>query len=207
MKIEQHKQKKSKIGSRRKQSKDLYRSDNLIKKVWRSLKHIVSWKTKELVDSLPAKVRKDPFSIHAKIKHFLQSFQMAHDLRTYYTLLSCMLFLAKKRTYMDFIKKLNFEPKVYDWMVKEARKFKNLNDNKTKEIEWREIFNHPIFSLGKRLFYTEEHMQTSFFIKSLGCDQKDCNESTKTRMTLINDYEYFRKRVLNTLEKKFSSLY
>ena len=58
-----------------------------------------------------------------------------------------------------------------DWkkfMTNEAKFFRDCNENKKKDLEWNQIFSHPIFSLAKALFYRDEEMQDVFFTKSLG---------------------------------------
>ena len=205
--IEEHKKMRNEIWAAKVQSKDLYRSDNVSKRVWRSLRYIVTQKVKQLISSLPKKLQKEPVSVHAKLSVFLQKFLMAHDLRTYYVLLSCMIFLAMKHSYLKFIEKLNFEPGVHKYMVEETNKFKKMNMNKTRDIKWDEILLHPIFCLGKSLFYKQEAIQDSFFIKCFGPNQWDKDQSNRTRMTIIDDYELFRKTILSTLETRFRKLY
>ena len=129
--ISEHKKWKRHIMAGRKQSKDLYRTDNLCKKTWRALRQIVAKKTKNLINSLPARLRTDSVSVHAKIKRYLCSFELAHDLRTYYTLLSCMVFLAMKRSYTKIIKTPCFSTDVVKFMTKQVKAFQSFNENKT----------------------------------------------------------------------------
>ena len=91
-------------------------------------------------------------------------------------------------------------------MKNETEYFKNCNNNKTSELKWEQIFTHPILSLAKALFYRETDMQDVFFKKSLGCEPKTNDDNTKTRMTIIDDYEYFRQKLLQTIEDKFQEL-
>ena len=205
--ISQHKQWKIDKMANRNQSKDLYRNDNMCKKTWRALRQIIFQKTKMLITSLPVNLRNDPVCVHAKIKSYLWSFEQARDYRTYYTLLPCMLFLAMKRSYAKFIKTLCFDSEIMKFMAKQVKTFKSFNENKTGGIQWRDILCHPVFSLAKDLFYKEEEMQNIFFIKTLGCTPRDTKEDTKTRMTIIDNYEYFRVKLLHTLENKFQDWY
>ena len=36
---------------------------------------------------------------------------------------------------------------------------------------------------------------------------KNNEDDTKTRMTIVDDYEYFRQRLLQTIEERFQELY
>ena len=171
------------------------------------MKHIVTLKAKKLIKSPTAKSEEDSKQLQDKVKNFLNSFEMASDMRTYYILLACMIFLAIKHNCLKSIRKLKFEPKVEDFMIQQVKKFKTMNGNKTKGIGWTEILTHPVFSLGKALFYEDECVQDIFFKKLFGCNQWHQDEGTKTRMTIIDDYEYFRVKILDTLEKRFTSLY
>ena len=205
--IEEHRQWREEMMANRKQSEDLYRNDNLKKKTWRALKQIVAWKTKQLIEALPAKQRRDPVHVVEAIKNYLLKFEMSHDKNTYNTLLSCMLFMYMKRSYATFFKKLSLGAKEIKNMMKMAKTFKSMNKNKTSKVEWRFILYHPIFCLGKSLFYQEEEMRSAFFKKILGCAPRDNNDSTRTRMTIIDDYEYFRVKILHTLENSFDEFY
>ena len=191
----------------KKQSKNLYRNDNLCKKTWRSLRLLVTLKAKELIKSPTGKSQEDIDSFEDKIKSFLKPFEMASDKRTYYTLLACMIFLAIKQNHIKIIKKLKFEPKIHEFMTQQAKKFKTINNNKTKGVEWIEIYTHPVFALGKTLLYSDYKMQDAFFKKLFGCNKSSQDKDSKTRMTIIDDYEYFRVKILNILEKRFISLY
>ena len=91
-------------------------------------------------------------------------------------------------------------------MLKEAKFMRECNDNKTRDLSWDEIFAHPILSLAKTLFYQEQELQDRFFIKSLGWNPKTVSEETRTRMTIVDDYEKFRVKLLQTIEDKFQEL-
>ena len=188
------------------QSRDLYRNDNLCKKTWRCLRQIMTQKAYELIQSLPFRFRKEPISVHAKIKSFLRSYKVAQDYETYHTLVACILFLSMRRTYAKFIQMLPLEPKVQKMMIKKAKEFKEINNNKTSSIKWSDILTHPLFRLAKSLFYKDRQSQDVFFIKALGCVPRDLN-SVKTRMTIIDDYQLFRVKMLYTLEKRFKKLH
>ena len=205
--ISLHKQWRQGIMANRAQSKDLYRTDNVWKKTWRALRQIVAWKTKQLLDSIPNRFRSNPIWVHAKIKSFLSSFQTAKNQETYYTLVSCMIFLARKRNYPNLIKNIAPDADWKKFMTNEAKFFRDCNENKKKDLEWNQIFSHPIFSLAKALFYRDEEMQDVFFTKSLGWMPKNNEDDTKTRMTIVDDYEYFRQRLLQTIEERFQELY
>ena len=127
------------------------------------MKHIVTLKAKELIKPSTDKSQEDSEPFQDKIKSFLKPFEMASDKRTYYTLLVCMIFLAIKHNHMKIIKGLKFEPKIEEFMIQQAKKFKTINDNKTKGIGWEEIYSHPVFGLGKTLFYADQTIQDIFF--------------------------------------------
>ena len=165
--IKEHKEWRSKMPEKE-QSRDLYRNDNLRKKTWRCLRQIIIQKTNELKQSLPARFRKEPISIHAKIKSFLRPYDLAQDYETYYTLVACILFLSMRRTFTKFIQTLPLEPEVQNMMINKAEEFKEINDNKTSSIKWSSILGHPLFGLAKSLFYKDRQSQDVFFIKALG---------------------------------------
>ena len=189
------------------QSINLYRPDNMKKKVWRSLRHIVSDKIKQLIHSLPCKSRKDPVCVYKKINNFLQSYNEAHDEETKLTLVSCIIFLGMKKSHMKLIEKLPIKPEYIEVMREKVEKFKEMNDNKIKSVTWRDISIHPVNRLAKSLFYKSEESQNIFFKKVLGCNQKDITEEKRTMITIIDDYEVFRVKMLHTLEKEFKELY
>ena len=190
----------------RDQSKDLYRSDNIRKKTWRALRQIVTFKAQQLIKSIPNKERKDPAYIFDKIHKFLLSFKICEDPKTYYTLLSCMIFLAKKKSYNSMIKRVAPNANWQAFMMKESKHLKDCNENKKKDLEWKEIFSHPILRLAKTLLYREEEMQNVFFIKALGCMPKTNKKETRTRMTIVDDYEFFRQKLLQTVRERFQEL-
>ena len=165
--IKKHKEWRNKLPEKE-QSRDLYRNDNLRKKTWRCLRQIIIQHTNELKQSLPARFRKEPISIHAKIKSFLRPYDLAQDYETYYTLVACILFLSMRRTYAKFIQMLPLEPEVQNMMINKAEEFKEINDNKTSRIKWSSILGHPLFGLAKSLFYKDRQSQDVFFIKALG---------------------------------------
>ena len=201
-----HQQWREDIMAERTQSKDLYRSDNIRKKTWRALRQIVTFKTQQLIKSIPHKLRKDPTCIYEKFDAFLSSFKMCEDQKTYYTLLSCMIFLAKKKSYNLLIKQIESDTYWQKYMMKESKYLRGCNENKKKDLEWRQIFAHPILRLAKTLLYKEEDMQDVFFIKALGCMPKTNDEETRTRMTIVDDYEFFRKKLLKIVEENFREL-
>ena len=190
----------------RAQSKDLYRSDNIKKKTWRALRQIVTFKAQQLVKSIPNRMRKNPACICEKFNNFLSSFKICEDQKTYYTLLSCMIFLAKKKSYNSLIKHVAPDSYWKDYMMKESKYLRGCNENKKKDLEWKEIFGHPILRLAKTLLYKEEEMQDVFFIKALGCMPKTNDEEIRTRMTIVDDYEFFRKKLLQTVKDRFQEL-
>ena len=91
-------------------------------------------------------------------------------------------------------------------MIKESKHLKDCNENKKKDLRWRQIFGHPILRLAKTLLYREEEMQDVFFIKALGCMPKVNDEETRTRMTIVDDYEFFRHNLLQTVRERFQEL-
>ena len=204
--INKHKAWRSSMMTERAQSKDLYRADNICKKTWRALRQIVAFKTKKLFDSIPNKLRTNPNAIHKKLKGFLSTFTMTEDPYIYFSILACMIFLGRKRNYKSIIGRIAVDKKWKDYMKNETEYFKNCNYNKTSELKWEQILTHPILSLAKALFYRETDMQDVFFKKSLGCEPKTNDDNTKTRMTIIDDYEYFRQKLLQTIEDKFQEL-
>ena len=204
--INKHKAWRGNMMTERAQSKDLYRMDNICKKTWRALRQIVAKKTQWLIKSIPNNLREKPNSIHDKLKSFLSTFAMTKDPCIYYTLVACMIFLGRKRNYLKIIGRIAVDKKWKDYMKNETEYFKNCNNNKTSELKWEQIFTHPILSLAKALFYRETDMQDVFFKKSLGCEPKTNDDNTKTRMTIIDDYEYFRQKLLQTIEDKFQEL-
>ena len=204
--ISKHKYWRQSMMAERAQSEDLYRSDNVCKKTWRALRQVVAFKAKQLIDSIPNKSKGDPNLIHEKLTGFLSAFSTTEDPYIYYTLLSCMIFLARKRNYMSILKKITKDKKWIKYMKDQTEYLRNCNENKTRDIEWEQILSHPIFSLAKALFYKERECQDVFFKKSLGCKPQTNDENTKTRMTIIDDYEYFRQKLLQTIEEKFEEL-
>ena len=137
-------------------------------KTWRALRNVIVYKIKELIKQIKYKFRKDPVSIQAKFKTFISDFEMSKDPKIHYKLLSCMIFLARRKSYKSIIKVVAPNQEWLDFMLKEAKFMRDCNDNKTKDLTWNEIFAHPILSLAKTLFYQEQELQDRFFIKSLG---------------------------------------
>ena len=204
--IKKHKRWRQGIMKNRDQSKDLYRSDNIRKKTWRALRQIVTFKAKQLIKSIPNRMRKDSKCIFDKLHNFVSSFKMCEDPKTYYTLMSCMIFLGKKKSYNSMIKRVAPDAHWQEFMINESKHLRDCNENKKKDLEWKEIFSHPILRLAKTLLYREEEMQDVFFIKALGCMPKTNKEETRTRMTIVDDYEIFRQKLLQTVKERFGEL-
>ena len=204
--IEMHKLWRENIMTDRAQSKDLYRTDNIRKKTWRALRQIVTFKAQQLIKSLPNKHRRNPKYIYEKLNTFLSSFSMCEDPKIYYTLLSCMIFLGKKKSYNSIIRRIAPDAYWKEYMMKESKFLRGCNENKKKELKWKQIFTHPILCLAKTLLFREEAMQDKFFIKALGCMPKTIDEETRTRMTIVDDYEFFRKKLLQTVKERFQEL-
>ena len=93
---------------------------------------------------------------------------MSKDPKIYYKLLSCMIFLAKKRSYEPIIKVIAPDKKWLDYMLEEVKFLKDYNENNNEDIPKPLIFDHPILSLAKTLFYQEKELQDVFFMKSVG---------------------------------------
>ena len=119
--------------------------------------------------------------------------------------------MSMKRKYSELFKRLFSDPKERKYMMNLTETFKSMNENKTSLVEWDFIRHHPIFCLGKNLFYKEEEMKSEFFIKTLGCAPNDTKDDTKDekqkKMTIIEDYDLFRTKILHTLENRFDEFY
>ena len=73
-------------------------------KTWRALRQVVVFKIQKLIKEIPYKRRKDPVSIQAKFKTLISDFEMSKDPKIHYTLLSCMIFLGKKKSYKSILR-------------------------------------------------------------------------------------------------------
>ena len=132
------------------------------------MRQIISFKAKKLIEQIRYSDRKDPKLIHSKFKSLISNFEMSKDPKIYCKLLSCMIFLSKKRSYEPIIKAIAPDEKWLEYMLEEVKFLKDYNESNDDDLPKMQIFDHPILSLAKTLFYREKELQDVFFMKSLG---------------------------------------